>query len=119
MTETELELEVNTYRNEIHASFFLSEPQLDLCCQGYRDGLKKREARIQELEWEEITKKYGVSQVAIFYRLNPKMKNKRNDYNKNYNKLPKRKTEKMKEYIANSVKNTYRYKKELCARGLL
>ena len=55
MTETELELEVNTYRNEIHASFFLSEPQLDLCCQGYRDGLKKREVRIQELE-EELKK---------------------------------------------------------------
>lgn len=75
--------------------------------------------RKKGMKWEEITKKYGVSQVAIFYRLNPKMKNKRNDYNKNYNKLPKIKTEKMKEYIANSVKNTYRYKKELCARGLL
>lgn len=75
--------------------------------------------RNEGLTYSKIAEKFGVSEVAILYRLNPKVKNKRDNYNRNYNKLPKRKTEKMKEYIANSVKSTYRYKKELCARGLL
>lgn len=75
--------------------------------------------RKKGLKLREIAEKYGVSEVTILYKLNPKVKNKRNEYNKNYNKLPKMQTEEMKKYHENSIKNTRRYKKELCARGLL
>lgn len=75
--------------------------------------------RKKGLTCKEIAEKFGVSSTAILYKLNPKVKNKRNEYNKNYNKLPKMRTEEIKEYIRDGVRDTYRYKKELCARGLL
>ena len=75
--------------------------------------------RNEGLSYSKIAEKFGVSDVAILYRLNSKVKNKRDNYNRNYNKLPRMQTEEMKKYHENSIKNTRRYKKELCARGLL
>ena len=40
---------VKEYRTKIHSKFFLSEPQLDLACQGYTDGIKESEKIIDEL----------------------------------------------------------------------
>lgn len=73
----------------------------------------------QGLTCKEIAKQFGVSGVTISFKINPKVKNKHDKYNKNYNQLPKRKTEKIKEYTKKSNLNTLRYKKELCAKGLI
>ena len=45
MNERELEQEVEEYKKELKSKFFLSEPQLGLSCEGYKDGLKKQEKR--------------------------------------------------------------------------
>ena len=35
------EKEAEEYRKDLKSKFFLSEPQLDLACQGFKDGLRK------------------------------------------------------------------------------
>ena len=35
------EKEVKEYRKDVKSKFFLSEPQLDLACQGFKDGYNK------------------------------------------------------------------------------
>ena len=35
------EKEAEEYRKDLKSKFFLSEPQLDLACQGFKDGYKK------------------------------------------------------------------------------
>ena len=44
-----IEEKTKEYRTKIHSKFFLSEPQLDLACQGYTDGIKESEKIINEL----------------------------------------------------------------------
>lgn len=45
------EAEAEEYRKDLKSKFFLSEPQLDLACQGFKDGVEfgynkgKQEAR--------------------------------------------------------------------------
>ena len=41
MTKEELEKEAEEYRKDLKSKFFLSEPQLDLACQGFKDGYNK------------------------------------------------------------------------------
>ena len=45
------EKEAEEYRKDLKSKFFLSEPQLDLACQGFKDGYKKAN------EWHEIESK--------------------------------------------------------------
>ena len=35
------EKEAEEYRKDLKSKFFLSEPQLDLACQGFKDGYNK------------------------------------------------------------------------------
>ena len=41
MTKEELKQEAEEYRKDLKPKFFLSEPQLDLACQGFKDGYNK------------------------------------------------------------------------------
>ena len=41
MTKEELEKEAEEYKKDLKSKFFLSEPQLVLACQGFKDGLRK------------------------------------------------------------------------------
>lgn len=50
MPKTKIDKEVDKYRKNIKSKFFLSEPQLNLACQGYKDGIKFQENRITDLE---------------------------------------------------------------------
>ena len=36
-----IEKEAEEYRKDLKSKFFLSEPQLDLACQGFKDGYNK------------------------------------------------------------------------------
>ena len=40
------EKEAAEYRKDLKSKFFLSEPQLDLACQGFKDGYSKCNARL-------------------------------------------------------------------------
>lgn len=42
------EKEAEEYRKDLKSKFFLSEPQLDFACQGFKDGFNKAN------EWHEI-----------------------------------------------------------------
>ncbi len=52
MTDEE---KVKEYRIKLKSQFFLSEPQLDLACQGFKDGYKKG----KEEAMKEMTKNLG------------------------------------------------------------
>lgn len=39
------EKEAEDYRKDLKSKFFLSEPQLDLACQGFKDGYNKANER--------------------------------------------------------------------------
>ena len=45
MTDEEMAEE---YRKDLKSKFFLSEPQLDLACQGFKDGYNKAKEEMQE-----------------------------------------------------------------------
>ena len=49
---TEEEKQTKEYRESVKSKFFLSEPQLDLACQGYKDGylagLRERKSQLTE-----------------------------------------------------------------------
>jgi hypothetical protein len=64
------EKEAEEYRKDIKSKFFLSEPQLDLACQGYKDGaeLGYNKANVQLTKAKEIIKK-----VARMYRYSPRV----------------------------------------------
>ena len=51
MTKEELKKEAEEYKKDLKSKFFLSEPQLVLACQGFKDGLRKAN------EWHYV--KYG------------------------------------------------------------
>ncbi len=40
------EKEAEEYRKDLKSKFFLSEPQLDLACQGFKDGYNKCNERL-------------------------------------------------------------------------
>ena len=40
------EKEAEEYRKDLKSKFFLSEPQLDLACQGFKDSYSKSNARL-------------------------------------------------------------------------
>ena len=40
------EKEAEEYRKDLKSKFFLSEPQLDLACQGFKDGYSKCNERL-------------------------------------------------------------------------
>ena len=42
------EKEAEEYRKDLKSKFFLSEPQLDLACQGFKDGYRKAN------EWHKV-----------------------------------------------------------------
>lgn len=42
------EKETEEYRKDLKSKFFLSEPQLDLACQGFKDGFSKAK------EWHDL-----------------------------------------------------------------
>ena len=44
------EKEADEYRKDLKSKFFLSEPQLDLACQGFKDGYNKAN------EWHDLRK---------------------------------------------------------------
>ena len=52
MTDEE---KVKEYRIKLKSQFFLSEPQLDLACQGFQDGYKKGKEEAKK----EMTKNLG------------------------------------------------------------
>ena len=41
------EKEAEEYRKDLKSKFFLSEPQLDLACQGFKDGYNKAKEEIE------------------------------------------------------------------------
>ena len=43
------EKEAEEYRKDLKSKFFLSEPQLDLACQGFKDGYRKAN------EWHKVS----------------------------------------------------------------
>ena len=63
----------------------------------------------------ELADMFGVSAPTIIMTVNPKVKEKRNEYNKNYNKNH---YNKHKNHY-DEIKKTYEYKKELVAKGLI
>ena len=42
------EKEAKEYRKDLKSKFFLSEPQLDLACQGFKDGYDKAKEEINQ-----------------------------------------------------------------------
>lgn len=48
------------YRKDLKSKFFLSEPQLDLACQGYKDGYNKAN------EWHKVSEKLPEMDVLIY-----------------------------------------------------
>jgi hypothetical protein len=64
MTDKELAEE---YRKDLKSKFFLSEPQLDLACQGYKDGfLAGLKAKTQ---WHKLSEKYPEADKLVRVRL--------------------------------------------------
>ena len=61
------EKEAEEYRKDLKSKFFLSEPQLDLACQGFKDGYNKAN------EWHYVKDgKYPKEkQLVMVYRVNP------------------------------------------------
>lgn len=82
------EKEAEEYRKDLKSKFFLSEPQLDLACQGFKDGYNKANAwhNLQEnptdlpkceeneqiifyvKEWFESIQKYRTHYCLGFYK---------------------------------------------------
>ena len=50
------EKEVEEYRKDVKSKFFLSEPQLDLACQGFKDGAEFGYNKANEWHYNEVPK---------------------------------------------------------------
>ena len=56
------EKEAEEYRKDLKSKFFLSEPQLDLACQGFKDGYNKANEwhYVKDGKYPKETKKYFI-----------------------------------------------------------
>ena len=58
------EKEAEEYRKDLKSKFFLSEPQLDLACQGFKDGYNKANEWHKADEKPKVTKEYLVYLIS-------------------------------------------------------
>ena len=58
------EKEAEEYRKDLKSKFFLSEPQLDLACQGFKDGYNKAN-KWHEVEKGDLPKNSELSVIGI------------------------------------------------------
>jgi len=85
------EKEAEEYRKDLKSKFFLSEPQLDLACQGFKDGYNKAN------EWHYVKDgdlPKNNTQVLVFLenkrmKISIFMENKFTLWNKDYNTYTK------------------------------
>jgi hypothetical protein len=59
------ETEAEEYRKDLKSKFFLSEPQLDLACQGFKDGCNKAN------EWHFVKDKLPIRTDSTLCELMP------------------------------------------------